>query len=173
MDVERALGTIAWAAGAMGCPEEERLGSLSSDAEAADRGVLIGSTDVKEKLSRVLAENDDRPELVDLLHLMSAFLFDLARKFDYIYLATAQFSDGADPDLAARIRAHNEMLSCSDAGGVVNIEHKTAQADLILRRLDALLNDYDEKLRVFTETRVDYPSIKNNETGKVKPRPCD
>lgn len=83
-----------------------------------------------------------KPGSIDAYYMLAAYVFDLARKHEYVYKAAREFALQADPALAAEIKRDNEALDAV-AG---KWEAAARKAEEIMLRLYREVGEEHEKL---------------------------
>jgi len=87
------------------------------------------------------------PGSVKGFYMLAALCFDAARKMEYMFKATRQFAEAADPALAREVLNDNEAVK--KAAGRDGDWQKTAEAleTIVLRLYNQVGEDHDRLLR--------------------------
>lgn len=128
MDVQRALGEIALGTNIGPCEKHRhKFAGLGPDGDV-----------------RFLAREVEERETKETLHMLLSLVLDLWRKNEYLYMACKEFATHADPDQAARMAVHNDLLNEFDAEEKIDWRGRTHCAATILHRL---LEDTEDEHR--------------------------
>ena len=119
---------------------------MSEEGESALGSICLLVDSVQHGTSHKLASVE--PGSVDGFYMLAAFCFDAARKMEYMFKATRQFAEQADPRLAREIRADNDAVKKA-GGGEKNYWKPTAEAleKIMLRLYNEIGNEHDRLLR--------------------------
>lgn len=82
------------------------------------------------------------PGSIEAYYMLAAYVFDLARKNEYVYKATREFALRADPKLAAEIKRDNEALDALSG----KWEAAARKAEDIMLRLYGEIGEEHERL---------------------------
>ena len=153
MSHERMLGDIAWAAGAAGCERP-------SDSKSGEVSDLIGQDTLMEQLEVLESTRGPDDPVVRMFQIQAAFLCDLARKFDYLFQATAEFAERGREPFASMIRAHDEFMNRDEE----DMARKARNAARVLRRMDEEIHrEYAARREAFTGSTIDEVRERENQ----------
>lgn len=103
-------------------------------------GIALAVDDIKVRLNPKLKSVE--PGSVDGFYLLAAYVFDVARKLEYVYKATRVFALQADPALAAQIQRDNKAIEATG----MRWKEAAEKAEEILLRLYREIGEEHEQL---------------------------
>lgn len=128
MDVQRALGEIALGTDIGPCEKHRhKFADLGPDGDV-----------------RFLVKEVEQRETKETMHMLLSLVLDLWRKNEYLYMACREFAERADPEQAARMAVHNDLLNEFDAAEKIDWRGRAHCAATILHRL---LEDTEDEHR--------------------------